>query len=70
MAAGAGLGDVVRLNYFTTDVSGLLGAWDIVTGRLTRAHCRPASGLLGVESLTFPELLVEIEATAVGASNT
>ena len=63
--AGAGLDDVVRLNYYTTDVGALLGAWDTVTERLARGGCRPASTLLGVAQLAFPELLVEIEATAV-----
>lgn len=66
-AAGAALGDVVRLNYYTTDVEGLFGAWGAVVERLAAAGCRPASTLLGVQALAFPELLVEIEATAVVA---
>jgi len=33
--------------------------------RLGQAECRAASTLLGVSRLAFPELLVEIEATAV-----
>ena len=61
----AGLSDVVRLNYYTTDVDRLLEAYDIVAGRLAEASCQPASTLLGVTRLAFPELLVEIEATAV-----
>jgi len=63
--SGAGLSDVVRLNYYTTDVDLLLEAYDAVVGRLAEADCQPASTLLGVASLAFPELLVEIEATAV-----
>jgi enamine deaminase RidA (YjgF/YER057c/UK114 family) len=63
--AGARMRDVVRLNYYTTDVEQLLGAWDVVAARLGGAECRPASTLLGVKALAFPELLVEIEATAV-----
>jgi enamine deaminase RidA (YjgF/YER057c/UK114 family) len=63
--AGAGLSDVVRLNYYTTDVDGFLEAHDAVGDRLAGAGCQPASTLLGVASLAFPELLVEIEATAV-----
>jgi enamine deaminase RidA (YjgF/YER057c/UK114 family) len=59
------LADVVRLNYFTTDVGGLFEAWDAVAGRLATAQCRPASTLLGVAQLAFPELLIEIEATAL-----
>ncbi len=63
--AGLGLADVVRLNYYTTDVDAFFGAHDIVMERLAGAGCRPASTLLGVARLAFPELLVEIEATAV-----
>ena len=36
-----------------------------VAGRLAEAGCQPSSTLLGVTRLAFPELLVEIEATAV-----
>jgi 2-iminobutanoate/2-iminopropanoate deaminase len=63
-AAGAMMHDVVRLDYYTTDVGALFGAWDVVATRLARSECRPASTLLGVQALAFPELLVEIEATA------
>ena len=63
--AGLTLSDVVRLNYYTTDVDAFFGAYDIVMQRLGAAACRPASTLLGVARLAFPELLVEIEATAV-----
>ncbi len=63
--SGAGLSDVVRLNYYTTDVDLLLEAYDALLDRLGEACCQPASTLVGVTSLTFPELLVEIEVTAV-----
>jgi enamine deaminase RidA (YjgF/YER057c/UK114 family) len=66
--AGLTLGDVVRLNYYTTDVDALFGAYDVITGRLGTARCTPASTLLGVTRLAFPELMVEIEATAMRAS--
>jgi enamine deaminase RidA (YjgF/YER057c/UK114 family) len=68
--AGFELSDVVRLNYYTTDVDGFFEAFwggdDALVTRLAEAGCRPASTLLGVTRLAFPELLVEIEATAVG----
>jgi enamine deaminase RidA (YjgF/YER057c/UK114 family) len=63
--AGAGLSDVVRLNIYTTDVDGFLEAYGAAAGRLAQAGCRPASTLLGVTGLAYPEMLVEIEATAV-----
>ena len=63
--AGAGLSDVVRLNIYTTDVDGFFEAYGAIAGRLAQAGCRPASTLLGVTRLAYPEMLVEIEATAV-----
>ncbi len=61
--AGMGLSDVVRLNYYTTDVDAFFGAMDILAARMEEN--RPSSTLLGVTRLTFPEMLVEIEATAM-----
>jgi enamine deaminase RidA (YjgF/YER057c/UK114 family) len=59
------LSDVVRLNYYTTDVDAFLAAQDALVGRLREAGCRATATLLGVSRLAFPALLVEIEATAV-----
>jgi enamine deaminase RidA (YjgF/YER057c/UK114 family) len=55
----------VRLNYYTTDVDRFFEEYDVLTARLAEFGCRPAATLLGVTRLAFPELLVEIEATAV-----
>ena len=63
--AGLGLSDVVRLNYYTTDLDRFFEAYEVVASRLAESGCRPSSTLLGVASLAFPELLAEIEATAV-----
>jgi enamine deaminase RidA (YjgF/YER057c/UK114 family) len=62
-AAGMGPSDVVRVTYYTTDVDELIGvlghlASDFFGGTL------PASTLLGVSRLAFPELKIEIEAVA------
>jgi enamine deaminase RidA (YjgF/YER057c/UK114 family) len=62
--AGLGLGDVVRMNYYVTDIDAFFGAADVLGARLQAAGCRPASTLLGVARLAFPEFLIEIEATA------
>lgn len=64
-AAGAGLDGLVRLNLMTTDVDALFACYDVLLSRLARAGARPAMTLLGVERLAFPQLLVELEATAV-----
>lgn len=63
-AAGFSLANVVRLNYYTTDVDAFLSASDIVGGRLAEAACQPPGTLLGVSKLAFPGLMIEIEATA------
>ena len=63
--AGFKLSDVVRLNLYTTDVDAFFGAWEAMASRLAESGCRQASTLLGVSRLAFPELMIEIEATAV-----
>ncbi len=62
--AGFALADVVRMNFFVTDVDAFIEAGPVYGARLAEAGCRPASTLLGVSRLAFPPLLVEIEATA------
>jgi 2-iminobutanoate/2-iminopropanoate deaminase len=64
-AAGFSLENVVRINYYTTDVDQYLSAWEVVASRLAAAGCQPPGVLLGVSKLAFPGLLIEIEATAV-----
>jgi enamine deaminase RidA (YjgF/YER057c/UK114 family) len=59
------LADIVRLNYYVTDVPAFHEAVPIVGERLKAAGCKPASTLLGVARLALPEFLIEIEATAV-----
>lgn len=59
------LGDVVRLNIYTTDIDEAMANYGTVVERLSAAGCQPASMMLGVSMLALPELLVEIEATAV-----
>ena len=64
-AAGLTLGHVVRLNYYTRDVPAFLKAAGVYGARLQAAGAQPAGTLLGVASLFHPDILVEIEATAV-----
>ena len=65
-AAGFNLTNVVRLNYYTTDVDALFEAYDVAVKRLAETGCHPASTVLGVTRLADLALLIEIEATAVG----
>jgi enamine deaminase RidA (YjgF/YER057c/UK114 family) len=63
VAAGASLEDVVRTRMFVTDIA----AWE----EIGRAHgqffreIKPVATMVEVKSLISPELLVEIEVTAV-----
>jgi enamine deaminase RidA (YjgF/YER057c/UK114 family) len=61
-AADMTMTDVVKLTVYTTDVDALLAEYGAVAGAL--APNLPAMTLLGVTRLAFPELKVEIEATA------
>jgi len=66
VAGGFDLTDVVRLNYYTTDVDAFMqGAAGGGLMRLMEVNCRPASTLLGVARLFHPDIMVEIEATAM-----
>jgi enamine deaminase RidA (YjgF/YER057c/UK114 family) len=64
--AGMDLENVVRLNYYVTDIPAFHEANESVRGRLKAAGCLPSSTLLKVAGLADPEMLIEIEATAVG----
>ena len=61
--AGMTLANVVRLNIFATDVDAFLAQLGVLHARLQGAA--PPGTLLGVARLAYPELMVEIEATAV-----
>ncbi|WP_222271125.1 RidA family protein [Modestobacter marinus] len=64
-AGGMTLSNVVRINVFTTDVDAMMAAWSDLAKRFQAAGVAPTSTLVGVTRLAFPEMMVEIEATAV-----
>ena len=66
--AGAGmtLADVVRLNVYTTDFDALLRHWATLSGRFAGHDGGWVTSLLGVTRLPAPQLLVMLEATALG----
>lgn len=59
------LSDVVRMTIYATDVDKLISIYGPIAIRLAEAKCRPAQPLIGVTRLAFPDLMVEIEATAM-----
>jgi enamine deaminase RidA (YjgF/YER057c/UK114 family) len=63
--AGLTLKNVVRLNYYTTDVPAYLQASAAVAERLAKAGCIASGTLLGVAALFHPDIMIELEATAV-----
>ncbi len=63
--ADMSLADVVRLNIYTTDVDAFLEHYGVLAARVAAAGGAPPGTLLGVARLAYPELLVELEATAV-----
>jgi len=65
-AAGLQPSDIVSLCYYTTDVDAFIAAGPPLGRRLGAWGCRPASTLLGVVRLAFPESRIEIEAMAAG----
>ncbi|WP_242906005.1 RidA family protein [Actinomadura terrae] len=63
--AGMTLADLVRLNVYTTDVDLLFEHYGVLAGRLGAAGVAPTTTMLGVSRLAIPELMVELEGTAV-----
>ncbi len=64
-AAEMGLGNVVRLGVFATDVDEALANFDLLGMRFGPTGNAPPMTLLGVNRLAIPGLLFEIEALAV-----
>lgn len=63
--AGMDLSNVVRLNFYTTEMDTLLQNFPLVNKRFDAAGSRFATTLLGVAGLAAPDLVVAIEATAM-----
>ncbi len=64
-ASGMKPSNIVRLNFYTTDVDGFMGKAGELVPIWAGAGCKPVSTLLGVTRLFEPNAMIEIEATAV-----
>jgi enamine deaminase RidA (YjgF/YER057c/UK114 family) len=62
---GAKLKDVVRMTYYVKDIPAFRKANPILLKRYTAAGCNPTTSLIGVSALFHPDILFEVEATAV-----
>ncbi len=63
--AGMTPANIVRLNMYTTDVPGFMAAAGELMPIMSADGCKPASTLLGVAALYHPDIMIELEATAV-----
>ena len=63
--AGMSVANLVRLNVYSTDVDLLLQHYGVLASRLGTARVAPTTTLLGVARLAIPDLMVELEGTAV-----
>lgn len=63
--AGMSLANLVRLNVYTTDVDRLFEHYGVLASRLGAARVAPSTTMLGVTRLAIPDLMVELEGTAV-----
>lgn len=57
--------DVVRLNFYTTDVDAFMANAGDMIPIFAADGCKPVATLLGVTRLFEPSIMVELEATAV-----
>ena len=57
--------NIVRLNFYTTDVDAFMKHAEQIVPIWASAGCKPVSTLLGVQRLFEPSIMIEIEATAV-----
>ncbi len=63
--AGMTLANLVRLNVYATDIDLLFQHYGVLVSRLAAAGVAPPGTMLGVARLAVPDLMVELEGTAV-----
>jgi enamine deaminase RidA (YjgF/YER057c/UK114 family) len=65
VAANMNPANIVRLNFYTTNVDEFMTKAGDLVPVIAEAGCKPVSTLLGVTRLFQPSIMIEIEATAV-----
>lgn len=64
-SAGMDAGNLVRLNFYTTDVPAFMDNADQITAHHINAGASVSSTLLGISALYHPDIMIEIEGTAL-----
>ena len=64
-AADMTTANIVRLNFYTTDVTAFMAQAGELVPIYAGDGCKPVATLLGVTALFEPEIMLELEATAV-----
>jgi enamine deaminase RidA (YjgF/YER057c/UK114 family) len=63
--AAMSFANLIRLNVYTTDIDLLFQHYGVLASRLGAAGVAPTTTMLGVTRLAIPDLMVELEGTAV-----
>lgn len=64
-AADMSVKNLIRLTVYTTDVDHLFEHYGVLASRLGMAGVAPTTTMVGVTRLAVPDLMVELEGTAV-----
>ena len=56
--------NIVHMRFFVTDMDAALANYDVYQAWIKPAGIMPPQSLIGIDRLVFPEMVVEVEATA------
>ena len=61
--AGMTRKNIIHIIFYTTDMEGFLGNYDVYSNWIKEANIRPTQSAIGVNQLVSPEMKLEIEVT-------
>jgi enamine deaminase RidA (YjgF/YER057c/UK114 family) len=61
--AGMTRKNIIHITFYTTDMEGFLGNYDVYSNWIKEANIRPTQSAIGVNQLVSPEMKLEIEIT-------
>ncbi|WP_412560523.1 RidA family protein [Winogradskyella sp. MIT101101] len=62
--AGMTRKNIIHITFFTTEMEGFLGSYDIYSEWIKEVQIRPTQSAIGVNELVMPDMKLEIEITA------